>query len=348
MFNKLLGRFSHDIGIDLGTTNTLVYVKDKGIVINEPSVVAINNRNSQIISIGEEAKRMVGKTPSHIQISKPLAGGVISDFEVTEKMIGYFIKKIHQENFSLTPRPRVVIGIPLNVTEVERKAVFDATKSAGAREVYLVEQPLAAAIGARVPIQEPTGFMIVDIGGGKTEAAVISLGGVVTFNSLTIAGNELDENIIQYARENFNLLLGQKSAEEIKIKIGTVLSGAGDKEEAAMRGRDLISGLPKEVIITSAQVREAIIRSIRQIVEAIRDTLEKTPPELVADIYERGLLLAGGSAALKGLDALIAQEARIPVQIIDDPLTAVVRGTGIILEDLENLKEVLLPATDQD
>ncbi|MFA6304770.1 MAG: rod shape-determining protein [Patescibacteria group bacterium] len=347
MFNKFFGKFSQDIGIDLGTTNTLVYVKDKGIVINEPSVVAINTRNNQIISIGEDAKRMVGKTPGHILISKPLTNGVISDFEITEKMISHFLKKIHQENFSLSPRPRVVIGIPLNVTEVERKAVEDATRSAGAKEVYLVEQPLAAAIGSRVPIQEPSGFMMVDLGGGTTEVAVISLGGVVTFNSLTIAGQELDDNIIQYARENFNLLLGQKTAEEIKIKIGSVSGFTNEKEETVMRGRDLISGLPKEVAVNSLQIREAIIRSVRQIVEAVRDTLEKTPPELVADIYTRGMLLSGGGANLKGLDALIAQETRVPVHIVDDPLTAVVRGTGIILEDMDNLQEVLLPsATD--
>ena len=344
MFNRLLGRFSQDIGIDLGTSNTLVYVKDKGIVINEPSVVAINSRNNQIISIGEEARQMVGKTPAHLIISRPLVGGVISDFEVTEKMIRHFINKIHQEGLSFAPRPRVVIGIPLNITEVERKAVEDATRAAGAREGYLVEQPLAAAIGARIPIQEPAGFMLVDIGGGKTEVAVMSLGGVVTYNSLNIAGNEFDESIIQYARENFNLLLGQKTAEDIKIKIATVTL-ENDRQETAMRGRDLITGLPREVMVSSVQIREAIIRSIRQIVEAIRDTLEKTPPELVADIYQRGLLLSGGGAHLKGLDKLISQETRIPVQLIDDPQTAVVRGTGIILEDLENLREVLLPST---
>ena len=344
MFNRLLGRFSQDIGIDLGTSNTLVYVKDKGIVINEPSVVAINSRNNQIISIGEEARQMVGKTPAHLIISRPLVGGVISDFEVTEKMIRHFINKIHQEGLSFAPRPRVVIGIPLNITEVERKAVEDATRAAGAREVYLVEQPLAAAIGARIPIQEPAGFMLVDIGGGKTEVAVMSLGGVVTYNSLNIAGNEFDESIIQYARENFNLLLGQKTAEDIKIKIATVTL-ENDRQETAMRGRDLITGLPREVMVSSVQIREAIIRSIRQIVEAIRDTLEKTPPELVADIYQRGPLLSGGGAHLKGLDKLISQETRIPVQLIDDPQTAVVRGTGIILEDLENLREVLLPST---
>lgn len=346
MFNKLLGKFSADMGIDLGTANTLVYVKDKGIVINEPSVVAINSRNDQIIAIGEDAKKMVGKTPGHIIISKPLVNGVISDFEVTEKMIKYFITKIHQESFSFLLRPRVVVAIPLDVTEVERKAVEDACKSGGAREVFLVEQPVAAAIGARLPIQEASGVMIVESGAGITEIAVISLGGVVTFTTLLIAGNELDENIIQYARENFNLLVGERTAEELKIKIGTVLSDM-EREETTMRGRDLMTGLPKEVIISNQQIREAIMRSIRQIVEAIRDTVEKTPPELVVDIYERGILLSGGTALLRGLDKIVAMEIKIPVHIIDDPLTSVVRGTGIILEDLDNLKDVLLPPTTE-
>jgi len=346
MFNKLLGKFSADMGIDLGTANTLVYVKDKGIVINEPSVVAINSRNDQIIAIGEDAKKMVGKTPGHIMISKPLVNGVISDFEVTERMIKYFITKIHQESFSFLPRSRVVVAIPLDVTEVERKAVEDACKSGGVREVFLVEQPVAAAIGARLPIQEASGVMIVESGAGITEIAVISLGGVVTFTTLPIAGNELNENIIQYARENFNLLIGERTAEELKIKIGTVL-GDIEREETTMRGRDLMTGLPKEVIISNQQIREAIMRSIRQIVEAIRDTVEKTPPELVVDIYERGILLSGGTALLRGLDKIIAMEIKIPVHIIDDPLTSVVRGTGIILEDLNNLKDVLLPPTTE-
>lgn len=332
------------MGIDLGTANTLVYVKDKGIIINEPSVVAINKRNDQIVAVGEDAKKMVGKTPAYIQITKPLVGGVISDFEVTEKMLRYFINKVHQESFSFIPRPRVVIGIPLDVTEVERKAVEDVTKSAGAREVYLIEQPLAAAIGSRLPVQESTGFMIVEIGGGTTEIAVISLGGIVTFNTLPIAGNELDENIVNYARENFNLLLGERTAENIKIKISTVASDF-ERQETTMRGRDLISGLPKEVIISNQQVKEAIYRSVKKIVEAIRDTLEKTPPELVADIYERGLILSGGGALLRGLDKMIYQEIKIPVHIADDPLTSVVRGTGVILEDLDNLREILLPST---
>lgn len=346
MFEKFLGKFSHDIGIDLGTTNTLIYVKNKGIVISEPSVAAINLRNNQIIAIGEEAKRMIGKTPGHIQISKPLVGGVISDFEVTEKLIKHFIGKINKDSFSFFSRPRVVIAIPLNITEVERKAVEDATKAAGSSEVYLIEQPVAAAIGARLPIQDPSGFMIVELGGGATEIAVISLGGVVTYNSLHIAGTELDENIIQYARENFNLLLGSRTAEEIKIKIGTVVAET-DKQEAPLRGRDLLSGLPKEVLVSSIQVREAIIRSVRQIVEAIRDTLEKTPPELVADIYEKGIMLSGGGANLRGLDKLISQETRIPVRLVDDPQTSVIRGIGIVLEDLDDLYDVLVPsATD--
>ncbi len=344
MFNNFLGKFSTDIGIDLGTANILVYVRDKGIVINEPSVVAINSRNDQIIAIGEEAKKMIGKTPSHITISKPLINGVISDFEVTEKMIKHYINKVHQEHFNLLPRPRVVIGIPLDVTEVERKAVEDACKSGGAREVYLVEQTIAATIGARLPIQEASGIIIVESGAGTTEIAVISLGGVVTFTTLPIAGIELDENIIQYARENFNLLLGERTTETLKIKIGTVAADS-EKEETTLRGRDLMTGLPKEVTISNHQVREAILKSVRQIVEAIRDTIEKTPPELVVDIYERGILLSGGMAMLRGFDKLIAQEIKIPVHIIDDPLTSVVRGTGIILEDLENLKEVLLPPT---
>ncbi|MBU1037348.1 rod shape-determining protein [Patescibacteria group bacterium] len=344
MFNKLWGKLSRDMGIDLGTANTLVYVKDQGIIINEPSIVAINNRSDQIMTIGEDAKKMLGKTPGYITISKPLIRGIISDFEVTEKMIKHFINKVHQESFGFIARPIVVIGIPLDVTEVERKAVEDACKSAGAREVHLIEQSLAAAIGARLPVQEASGMMIVESGAGLTEIAVISLGGIVTFSTLPIAGNELDENIIQYARENFNLLLGEKSAEEIKIKIATVSSDS-EKVEATIRGRDLMSGLPKEVTVTNQHIKEAISRSVRQIVEAIRDTIEKTPPELVVDIYERGILLSGGTAMLKGLDKVIAQEIKIPVHVINDPLTSVVRGTGIILEDLNNLKELLIPPT---
>lgn len=339
--------FSKDLGIDLGTVNTLIYLKSKGIIINEPSIVAINTRNDQIIAIGEEAKKMLGKTPNHINISKPLTNGVISDFEVAEKMIKHFISKVQKENFGIFSRPRVVIGIPLDITEVERKAVEDACRSAGAREVYLIEQPLAAAIGARLPIQDAIGNLVVEVGGGTTEIAVISLSGIVNWKSLKIGGLEFDEKIINYVRENFNLLLGEKTAEDVKIKIGHLLTNE-EEQEFKVRGRDLLTGLPKEIILSSKQVREAIIKSIKKIIEQIKDTLEETPPELVADIYERGLILSGGGALLGGLAKLINQETKIPVHLTDDPLTTVVRGTGIILDDFENLKEVLLPQTQKN
>lgn len=340
IIDGFLGRFSKDMGIDLGTANTLVYVRDRGIVINEPSVVAINTRNDQILAVGIEAQKMIGKTPAHIVASRPLVDGVISDFEVTEKMLKYFIDKVHRESFSVLPRPRIVIGIPLGVTEVERKAVEDACLNAGAREAFLIEEPMAAAIGSRLPIQDASGNMVVDIGGGTTEIAVISLGGVVTWKSLRTAGDELDQNIIQYARDHFNLLLGERTAESIKILIGSALP-SDEPQETTMRGRDLITGLPKEVVINSNHVREAINRSLRQILEGIKTTIEITPPELVADIFERGIVLSGGGALLRGLDALIHQETKIPVHITDDPLTAVARGAGIVLDDLENLKDVL-------
>lgn len=335
------------MGIDLGTANTLVYIKDKGIVINEPSVVAINTRNDQILAVGEEARKMIGKTPSHIVASRPLVDGVISDFEVTEKMLKYFIDKVHRESFSLLPRPRIIIGIPLGVTEVERKAVEDACLSAGAREVFLIEEPMAAAIGARLPIQDASGNMVIDIGGGTTEIAVISLGGVVTWKSIRTAGDELDQDIIQYARDHFNLLLGERTAEEIKIKIGTAMESE-EPLQTAMRGRDLITGLPKEVAVTNNQIQEAISRSLKLITESIKSTVEITPPELVADIYGRGIVLTGGGALLRGLDKLITHETQIPIHIIDDPLTTVVRGTGIVLEDLESLKEMLVLSSEEE
>jgi rod shape-determining protein MreB len=340
--DKFWSAFSHDIGIDLGTANTLVYVKDKGIVINEPSTVAINQKTKQILAIGEEARKMVGRTPSHIVAIRPLVDGVISDFEVTEQMLKYFIDKVHHEKFSLFPRPRVVIGIPYGVTEVERRAVEEAAINAGAREVYLIEEPLAAAIGARLPIQEAAGNMVVDIGGGTTEVAVISLGGIVASRSLRIAGDELNQDIIDYARSQFNLLLGERTAEEIKMKIGS----AGELPEplaCPMRGRDLVTGLPKEIIVNDEQIRAALKKSIFQIVDAVRQTMEETPPELVADIMDRGIVLCGGGAMLKGLNDLIAQTTQTRVHIADDPLTSVVRGAGFVLEDLETLKQVLLP-----
>jgi len=338
---NIFGIFSQDIGIDLGTANTLVYVRDKGIVLNEPSVVAINQKTKQVLSIGEEAKKMVGRTPSYIVAVRPLSDGVISDFEITEQMLRYFIHKTAKSRFSLSPRPRVVVGVPYGVTEVERRAVEEAALSAGAREVYLIEEPLAAAIGARIPVQEASGNMIVDIGGGTTEVAVISLGGVVTSRSLRIAGDEMDKDIVDFVRDHFNLSLGLKTAEEIKIAIGSAVE-LQEKLTYPMRGRDLVSGLPKEIIIDDQVVRSAIAKSVRSIVDAVKSTIEEAPPELVADIIERGIVLAGGGALLRGLDRLISQETQTRVHIADDPLTSVVRGTGVVIEDLDNLREVLL------
>lgn len=344
MFKNLLGKFSHDLGIDLGTKNTLVYVADKGIIVNEPSVVAINKRTNEILEVGEAARKMVGKTPGHIEAIKPLVEGVISDFEVTEKMLKYFINKVHSENFTLISRPRVVIGIPLDLTEVEKKAVEDAAKSAGARKVYLIEEAMAAAIGARLPVTEATATMIVDIGGGTSEIAVISLGGVVTWKSLKSAGNEFDSDIIEYIREEFNILIGEQLAESIKIAVGSAVPLEAPTE-IEVRGRDLLTGLPKAVMVSDKQIREAISRTVIKIIENIKTILETTPPELVSDIYERGLYLSGGGALLRGLDQAIAAATKIPVKIVDDPLTCVVRGTGILLNNKELLEKVLLPST---
>ncbi len=341
MFDRLFGLFSDDIGIDLGTANSLVYVKNRGIVINEPSVVAINQRTKQVLAIGEDAKRMVGRTPSYIVASRPLQDGVISDFEITEQMLKYFIAKSIERKFSISPKPRVVVGVPYGVTEVERRAVEEAAISAGAREVYLIEEPLAAAIGARLPVQESTGSMIVDIGGGTTEVAVISLGGIVTSRSLRVAGDEMNDDIVDFARDNFNLSLGLRTAEELKVAIGSAVE-LGEDLTAPMRGRDLVTGLPKEIIINDEVIRKAISKSVRAIVQSVKATIEEAPPELVGDIFERGIVLSGGGALLRGLDRLIAQETQTTVHIADDPLTAVVRGTGVVIEDLENLRPVLL------
>lgn len=339
--DKILRKFSHDIGIDLGTASTLVYVKGKGITISEPSVVAINTRNDQIVAVGGDAKNMLGKSPHHIEVIRPLVSGVVSDFEVTEKMLKHFIDKVHQESFSLLPRPRMVIGIPLEVTEVERKAVVDAAISAGASEVFLIEEPMAAAIGARLPVQESIASLIVDVGGGTTNIAVISLLGPVTWRSIRLAGDELNNNIATYIREQFNLLIGNKTAEDIKIAIGSAIP-MQEKMEMLVRGRDLLSGLPKEMTINDLQIREALMRSIRLIIDNIKTVIENTPPELTADIYERGIILSGGGALLKGFDTLIGQETQIPVHVVDDPLTSVVRGTGILIEDDDLMKRVII------
>jgi len=338
---KFFGNLSKDIGIDLGTANTLVYVSGQGIVINEPSVVAVNKKTGQVLAIGKEAKRMVGKTPGHIVASRPLVDGVVSDFEITEQMLKYFINKVHKGSFTLFPRPRVVVGIPSEVTEVEKRAVIDATLNAGAREAYLIDEPMAAAIGARLPVQEAAGNMVVDIGGGTTDIAVISLGGIVVSRNLRVAGDEMNEDIVRYCRDEFNLLIGEKTAEDVKISIGSACPQE-EKKERYVRGRDLVSGLPKEILLNDSQAREALSRSIRIIINNIKTVIEETPPELVADIMQKGIILAGGGSLVKGLDRLIADQTEMPVRMMEDPLTAVVRGAGIVTEDIDALREVLV------
>ena len=343
MFKNITQRFSRDIGIDLGTANTLVFIPEKGIVIDEPSVVAIHNKTGQILAVGNEAKYMLGKTPPHITVTRPLTHGIISDYEVTEKMLKYFIDKVHEDSRSFMTRPRVVICVPLEVTEVEVKAVEDAAVAAGAKEVHVVQEPMAAAIGVRMPIQDPIGNMIVDIGGGNTDVAVISLSGIVTWKSTEIAGDEMNKNIVQYAREVFNLLIGETYAEQVKMKIGSAILSP-ERIEFPMRGRDVVSGLPREIMVTNEHIHEALERSVTSIITLIKTTLEQTPPELTADLHERGILITGGGAMLSGLDTIIARAIEIPVRVSSDPLTDVVRGTGILLEERELLKEIELPS----
>lgn len=339
---SFLDRFTYDIGIDLGTANTLIYVKGRGILINEPSVVAVNQRTGQILAIGKEAKNMVGKTPGHIVATRPLVDGVVSDFEITQQMLRYFIDKVSSGGkYSFLRRPRVLIGIPSGVTEVEKRAVIEAAIAAGARQAFLVDEPMAAAIGARLPVIDATGNMVVDIGGGTTEMAVISLGGVVISRSLRVAGDEMNEDIVRFCRDQFNLLIGERTAEEAKIAIGSAFPQR-EKLSYLLRGRDLVSGLPKEVLITDEHMREALSRSIRIIVNNIKTIIEETPPELISDIMHRGIILAGGGSLIRGLDKLVANQTSMPVRLMQDPLTAVVRGTGIILDDLETLKGVLI------
>lgn len=347
MFGKLWQIFAHDIGIDLGTVNTLVLVRGKGILIREPTVVALHRKSRQILAIGTEAKRMIGRTPSAIEAVRPLRDGVISDFETCEAMLRHFIHKVHQTpskgvwSLPKIPRPRIVVGIPSGVTEVERRAVQDACLSAGAREAYLIEEPMAAAIGAKLPVEEPEGVMIVDIGGGTTEIAVISLGGMVINRSLRVAGDELDEDIINYMRTRYGMLIGEKSAEDTKIEIGSAAELNGkDGTATVIRGRDLASGLPKSVKVSASDIREALTPTVNQIIGAIQEVLEETPPELLTDIVERGVYLTGGGALLRGLDKKIAEETKIPVYVADDPLTTVVRGCGEVLENLDLLSKV--------
>jgi len=346
MLNKIKKWFaflSMDMAIDLGTANSLVYVKDRGIIINEPSVVAVNNKTGQILAIGEEARKMVGRTPSYITATRPLVNGVISDFEVTEQMLKYFIEKAvsgSKRMFGFGYSPRVIIGIPCGVTEVERKAVRDAAKNAGARTVFLIEEPLASAIGAKLPVQEAGGNFMVDIGGGTTEVAVISLGGIVVFKSLRVAGDKLNDDIIQFAQKEFKLLIGERTAEFIKINIGSALP-MKEKKEMPMRGRNLVTGLPEEVVVFNDDIQRALDKSVKQIILAIKTTIEETPPELLADVMTNGIFLAGGGSLLKGLDVLISRETKMPCRIIDDPLTSVVRGCGIALENIETLQGLM-------
>jgi rod shape-determining protein MreB len=341
---KIMAKLSNNVGIDLGTANTLVYVEGKGIVVSEPSVVAVNEKTGQVVAVGKAAKEMLGRTPTHIRAVRPLVDGVISDFEVTEEMISYLLKQAGEFMPKKLLGPRVVVGVPSGVTNVEVRAVRDATKNAGAREVYIVEQPIAGAVGIRLPIFEPIGSMVIDIGGGTADIAVISLGGIVQSKSLKIAGDKLNSDIISYIRNEFKILIGETTAEFIKITVGAVISG--EPLETTIRGRDLITGLPREVVITDSDVREAIGQSIEIIVTSTREVLETTPPEILADIMKRGVFLVGGGALIKGLDTLLSQTLQLPVTIAEDPLTAIARGAGIILENLDTYSPILLQSED--
>src|SRR6202008_230442 len=341
MLDAIFGVFSNDLAIDLGTANTLIYVKNQGIVCNEPSVVAVQQRNERggkkVLAVGAEAKRMLGRTPGSIVAIRPLKDGVIADFEITEAMLRYFIQKIH--NRRTLVRPRIIICVPFGITEVEKRAVRESAESAGAREVYLIEEPMAAAIGAGLPITEPTGNMIVDIGGGTTEVAVISLAGVVFSRSVRVAGDKMDEAIIQHIKRKYNLLIGERTAELIKITIGSAYPG-NEIQTMEIKGRDLVAGVPKIIEITDEEIREALMEPVRQVVESVRIALERTPPELASDIVDKGIVLAGGGALLRNLDVLLREETGLPVTLADDPLTAVVMGAGKVLDEMSLLRDV--------
>jgi rod shape-determining protein MreB and related proteins len=344
MFKKFYEMFSNDIGIDLGTANTLVYLKGHGIVINEPSVVVVNQKTGQIVAVGVEAKQMLGRTPGHLRAVRPIVDGVVSDFEVTEEMLSYLINKAEKISKKFI-RPRVVIGVPTGITNVEIRAVEDAAISAGAREVYIIEEPMSGAIGIRLPVKDAVASVIIDMGGGTTDVAVISLSGVVRAKNIKVAGDLLNSNIINYMRDEFKLLIGERTAENIKIAIGSVLESEGPLE-AEVRGRDLVTGLPRQVIITDGDIREAIMPSILTLVDGVKEVLETTPPELLSDVMNRGIILSGGGALLRGLDTMLRNSLKIPIYIAEDPLTAVARGTGVILDDFENYKEVLINTED--
>ncbi len=337
---NLFGGLSHDMGIDLGTANTLVHIKGKGIVLREPSVVAIKSDTGDVLAVGDEAKRMIGRTPGSIVAIRPMKDGVIADFDVTQAMLKYFIRKAM--NTKSFVRPRVVVGVPSGVTEVEKRAVIDAAQQAGAREAYLIEEPMAAAIGAGLPVEEATGSMVVDIGGGTTEIAVISLGGIVTSCSIRIGGDEMDSSIMQYIKREYNLLIGERTAEEIKINIGTAIVNPNQDKTMDIRGRDLVSGLPKTVRIKSSEVCEALSEPVHKIVDAVKGTLEKTPPELAADVMDHGIMMTGGGSLLNSLDKLLSNETGMPVLVSEDALSCVGEGTGRSLENIELLKRVVM------
>lgn len=334
--------FTKDLGIDLGTANTLVYMKGKGIVLTEPSVVAIQRETGAVLAVGEEAKMMIGRTPGNIIAIRPMKDGVIADFEITQTMLRYFIKKALNSTPGMFNRPRVVVCVPAGVTTVEERAVKEAAQQAGAKEAYLIEEPMAAAIGAGLPIHEPTGNMIVDIGGGTTDVAVISLGGIVTSKSIRIGGDEMDESIVHFIKRAYNLMIGERTAEEIKVAIGSAISPSED-ETYQVRGRDLVTGLPKMIVVSSREIKDALAEPVSAIIEAIKVCLEKTPPELAADIMDRGIMMAGGGALLRGLDTLICRETGMPIHIAEEPLNAVAVGAGKALENIETLKRLVIP-----
>jgi rod shape-determining protein MreB len=342
--DRILPVFSNDVGIDLGTANTLVYLRGKGIVVTEPSVVAVNQKTGQVVAVGATAKDMLGRTPGHLVAVRPLVEGVVSDFEATEEMLAYLINRAQGVSKKMLG-PRAIIGVPSGITNVEMRAVKDAAQNAGAREVHIVEDPMAAALGIRMPIYEAVGSMLVDIGGGNTDIAVISLGGIVRSKNVRIAGDKLNADIISYVRSEFKILIGEKTAEDVKMAIGSVIEGGG-RLEAVVRGRDLITGLPREIILTDSDIREAISQSVDTLVESVREVLETTPPEILSDIMRSGIMLTGGGALLKGLDALLAEWLKVPVLVADDPLTAVVRGTGVILENLDAHTNIFLEHED--
>lgn len=345
-FNFLSGLFSKDLGIDLGTANTVVYVRGKGIVTFEPSMVAIRRSDKKVVAVGEEAKKMLGRTPEEIITIRPLRDGVIADFDAAEKMIRYFIEKVHNKRDFLVS-PRMVIGIPSGTTPVERRAVLETAYSAGARDVLLVTEPIASALGADLPIWEPSGNIIVDIGGGTTEIAVISLGGIVVSTSIKVAGDEMDEAIIHYVRKKYNLFIGERTAEEIKINLGNVAFGEEKKEYMEVKGRDLLTGVPRNIELSSEEIRDALKDTVDMIVESIRETLEKTPPELAADIIDKGIVLAGGGALLRGLDSYISEQIGVSTIVAEEPLLCVVKGTGKIIEEFEKYKQVLASVTEK-